>query len=160
FTDGTIVKVIDATHAQLSKSVSYSSVNSSSNGSNFAWGSSGNGAKLASASAFMVANPGTAIALPCSTSGGGTTGGAGAIMFDSVPFPIGNHTFPVGIFGCAAGGTILIPSTANFTNGFLVSNFEIGAVHAQPGSQDQFANLFFWGLGVDSGVGESHYVLE
>lgn len=160
FTDGTIVKVIDATHAQLSKAVSFSSANSGSVGSNFAWGSAGNGAKLQAAVNFMVANPGTAIALPCGTSGGGTTGGAGAIMFDTTPFSIGFHAYPIGIYGCPNGGTILIPSTANFTNGFLVSSFEIGAFHTQPGSQDQFANLFFWGLGVDSGAGESHFVLE
>lgn len=161
FTDGTIVKVIDATHAQLSKAVSHSSTNSASEGSNFAWGSAGNGAKLQAASAFMVANPGTALSLPCGSNGGGAgTGGAGAIMFDSTPFGIGTHAFPVGIYGCANGGTTLIPNSSTFTNGFLVSTYEIGASHLQPGSQDQFENLFFWGLGADTGVNESHNVLS
>src|SRR6266436_6202833 len=59
---GTIVKVWDATHAQVSVAAI---LNSTGSMNNFAWGSAGNGAKLQTMVTFLANNPGTAVAFPC-----------------------------------------------------------------------------------------------
>ena len=158
---GTIVKVWDSTHVQVSVAATHSSVNSGSNGSNFAWGSAGNQAKLATASTYMLNNPGTALSLPCGTASNApsapVSGGSGAIGIDGVTgtaFSLPLHLYPVGIFGCPGGGTLFIGLTSNpAPQRFLLSSFTIGAFHTGVGGGDQFKDFTFWGLGVDTGSG-------
>src|SRR5208282_4757188 len=162
---GTITEIWDATHAQVSVAATHSSSGSMNN---FAWGQAGNSARIQTMDTYLINNPGTAAAFPCGSAnaGSGVTGGAGAVWLDannSSNFSFGNHNYPVGLLGCANGGTIFIscpdPGPLNLLTdaGFELGNLPYpGGV----GSGDQFSNLFFWGLGNDTGTNEGHQLVS
>jgi hypothetical protein len=162
---GTIVEIWDATHAQVSASAV---VNSSGSMNNFSWGPAGNSAKITTMDAYLVNNPGTAAVFPCGSANpsSGVTGGAGAIWLDANNagnFGFGNHNYPVGIIGCENGGTVFISCPDPGPTGLLIdAGFTIGNLPypGGVGTGDQFQDLFFWGLGNDTGTNEGHNLVS